>query len=312
MGPTTWGDDEVAAHLRNALPGGAVPTVVVPRTGGALSTVHEVRRADGPPLVVKRYASEWRWKQAKEAHVLGLLHTSPVRDRVRVPEVVHVDADRGVTVMTLLPGRPLSEVPLDGAAERAVLVQVGALTRELHRIHQPAFGYVTTQVLDLLPTNRAYMTRQFAKKLAELAELGGDPDLHAAISRYVRDRTALLDLCDRPVLCHNDLHAGNVLVERGGEGWRVTGLVDVENTIAADPLMDLAKTIQYEFRRPPAAFEALLAGYGPLGPDGRGRIDLYRVYHALELWDWFASTGNTEPLDGIAAGLRALVGSGGQ
>lgn len=314
MPSTTWDESAVATHLlRTVLPGDAVLSSVTPRGGGALSNVHEVRRADGPSLVVKHYTDQWRWKQEKEVYVFGLLNESaPFAGRVRVPEVVHVDTERAVTVMTLLPGRPLSEVPLEGAAQRAVLAEVGSLTRGLHRIPQPAFGYLTTQVIDPLPTNRAYMTRQFDKKLAEFADLAGDRDLRASISGYVSDHTELLERCDRPVLCHNDLHAGNVLVEPDGDRWRVTGLVDVENAIAADPLMDLAKTIQYQFEYPADAFEALIDGYGPLGEDGPERIRLYRIYHALELWDWFASIGTTAPLDGIATGLRSLLASDGR
>lgn len=37
------------------------------------------------------------------------------------------------------------------------------------------------------------------------------------------------------------------------------------------------------------------------------RIGLYRLYHALELWDWFASIGDTAPLPGIAADIHALA-----
>jgi aminoglycoside phosphotransferase (APT) family kinase protein len=309
-----WDDGDVARYLlRAVLPAGAVLTRVVARRSGALSTVHEAVQVHGPPLVVKRYADRWRWKQAKEVHVLGLLNTAPgFAGRGRVPKVVHVDAERAVMVMTLLPGRPLSEVPLVGAAERSVLAEVGALTRMVHETVQPSFGYLTTEILDPLPTNRAYMTRQFDMKLAEFLDLGGDQNLHASIRAYLSDRNELFDRCDRAVLCHHDLHAGNILVEPDGGHWRVTGFVDVENAIAADPLMDLAKTIQYEFRRPADAFEALIEGYGPLGEDGHERIRLYRVYHALELWDWFASVGTTAPLGGIAAALRSLVLSSGK
>jgi len=30
-------------------------------------------------------------------------------------------------------------------------------------------------------------------------------------------------------------------------------------------------------------------------------------YHALELWDWFASTGQTQPLDGLARDMGELT-----
>jgi hygromycin-B 7''-O-kinase len=106
------------------------------------------------------------------------------------------------------------------------------------------------------------------------------------------------------VLCHNDLHEGNLLADGTGA---VTGFVDVENAIAADPLVDLAKTVQYDRDASPLERAALLEGYGPLPADGPARIELYRLYHALELWDWFASIGTTAPLPRFADDLRALA-----
>src|SRR5215468_1356231 len=73
------------------------------------------------------------------------------------------------------------------------------------------------------------------------------------------------------------------------EGWRVTGFVEVENAVAADPLLDLAKTEYYSVRRDDTKLDVLLAGYGFAPENLRERLTMYRVYHALELWDWFAS-----------------------
>jgi hypothetical protein len=50
-----------------------------------------------------------------------------------------------------------------------------------------------------------------------------------------------------------------------------------------------------------------MEGYGPLPPSGAARLTLYRLYHALELWVWFASVGNTPPLAGIAGDIRSLA-----
>ena len=87
---------------------------------------------------------------------------------------------------------------------------------------------------------------------------------------------------------------------------RVTGFVDVENAIAADPLLDLAKTIQYSIRDNREKMLGLTDGYGPVQMN---RIELYRLYHSLELWDWFCSTGEVAHLDSIARDLRELVAS---
>jgi hygromycin-B 7''-O-kinase len=262
-----------------------------------VTAVYEI---PGEALVVKRYGGESRWKQAKEVHVYSLLADVP-----GAPSVVNVDTEHGVTLITRVPGRPLAFAPAD--AMRDLYRQLGAAQAAIHRIAQPAFGYLTTEVLDPAPHNTAYLTRQFEVKLAEFAARGGDPETHRVASERVAERSGLFGLCGGPALCHNDLHEGNVLVALTEDGWRMTGFVDVENAIAADPLMDLAKTIQYEQTRSPVKVAALLAGYGPLPPGGLARIELYRLYHALELWDWFAQVGNTEPLDSIAADIRELA-----
>jgi hypothetical protein len=96
----------------------------------------------------------------------------------------------------------------------------------------------------------------------------------------------------------------------------MTGLVDMENALAADPLLDIAKTFYYSSQyasaeeaasSDEAAWSAFLAGYGELPADWRERVDLYRLYHALELWDWYASIKVTGPLESIAADLRLMV-----
>lgn len=83
--------------------------------------------------------------------------------------------------------------------------------------------------------------------------------------------------------------------------------MDVENAIAADPLMDLAKTQSYSIRGNAEKLTGLCEGYGDLPPDWRERTTLYRLYHSLELWDWFASIGTTAHLDGIARDMAGIL-----
>jgi hygromycin-B 7''-O-kinase len=299
--------------LREVLPGHQVAECVV-RTGGHLSQVYEARFADqADPVIIKVYAAAWRWKQAKETHVYRLLQS---RLAGAVPRILHTAVApeqlgrRGYTVMTLLPGQPLSAVSarLSESEIFGVYRQMGSILAALHRISQDAFGYLTTTILDPKPTNTVYMTGQFGKKLREFAGLGGDAALRAAIDRHVAERTELFAVCDRAVLCHNDFHEGNVLVAQDKRrGWQVTGFVDVENAIAADPLIDLAKTDCYSIRGHPAKLDGLLRGYGPCGPAWAGRLAIYRLYHALELWDWFASVGQAEPLRGLADDMGELI-----
>lgn len=276
---------------------------IIQRTGGQLSTVFEVRRTSGDPLIVKVYAPEWAWKQAKEVHVYGLL-ADVLGDSI--PQVIRAEPageQDAFTILTKLDGVPLSE--LDPPDWQATYRQLGRLLREVHRIPQPAYGYLTDQILDPLPDNDQYMRRQFTKKLAEFDQLGGDRTLSKAIEQYVDQHVSLFRANQAPVLCHNDFHEGNVLVDP--ETWQVTGFIDVENAIAADPLIDLAKTVSYSIQGNADKLAGLTDGYGVLPDDWEERVHLYRAYHSLELWDWFKSIGETTYLDSIATELAELV-----
>jgi aminoglycoside phosphotransferase (APT) family kinase protein len=294
---------------------GAAVTDVVLRTGGQLSTVYEVRCA-GPvdAVIVKIYADEWHWKIAKEVHVYRLLAEAGAGP---VPEILRAELDtsivgRAFTVMTMLPGRPLSEVSaeLDAAQNRQIYRQLGGSLSSVHRIEQDSFGYLTTQILDPMPDNTTYMSRQFAKKLREFREHDGDRELHDGMQAHIAETAGLFAHCAGPVLCHNDFHEGNVLVTRAAAGWTITGFIDVENAVAADPLLDLAKTDYYAVRGDADKRAGLLDGYGPLPDEWAERWSVYRLYHALELWDWFASIGNTEPLHSIADDIRGMIRAG--
>jgi hygromycin-B 7''-O-kinase len=290
---------DIAAMVEKACPGSEI-TEVVRRTGGQLSTVYEVRRTAAAPLIVKLYAPEWEWKQAKEVHVYGLMATQLDG---RIPRVIHVGDS--FTILAKLDGVPLSQIePPDW---RATYVQLGELLAAIHRIRQSAYGYLTDEILEPLPDNTQYMRRQFAKKIREFEELGGDRALQERIEQYVETRAGLFEANATPALCHNDFHEGNVLVDPAT--WRVTGFIDVENAIAADPLIDLAKTESYSIRGNEAKLAGLIDGYGELPPDWRERTTLYRLYHSLELWDWFKSIDDTAHLDSIAADMTEIVNS---
>ncbi len=304
--------DAAQAALDGVLPGFRV-TAVLRRAGGEVNSVHEVRGSGAAPVVIKVYDQRrrtrpWLSKLAKEAYVYRLLARHGVD---AVPRVLREEPDgipalpEPFAVMTLLAGRPLSTV--DGPVPAGVYGHLGRLLAELHRITAAAWGYVTTGVIDRQPTNTAYTLGQFETKLRRYGTLGGDPALGDAIARHVRRHAGLLAACTRPALCHNDFHDGNVLVDGIGDGMRVTGYLDVENAVAADPLLDLAKTDYYALRHHPAKRAAFLRGYGPLPPDAPARMALYQLHHALEFWNWSAATGKRALLPGIRADIEGFL-----
>lgn len=294
-------------------------TAVLPRGGGEVNAVYEVRGDDGSrPLIIKVYPERWgatdRWrsKLAKEVFVYRLLERHGVR---AIPRVLHQepagvpDLPSAFAVLTRLGGEPLSAVGdrLGAGHVETVYREMGRLLADVHRIAATRWGYVATGIVDAKPSNTAYMLGQFGTKLARFRELGGDPALAGAIDRHVDRHAELFAGCRRPALCHNDFHGGNVLVAEAGEGWRVTGYLDLENAVAADPLLDLARTDYYALRHDEAGRDAFLGGYGPLPPDAERRLALYRLHHAVEYWNWSAPAAKPALLTGIEADIGELI-----
>ena len=261
-------------------------------------------------LVVKVYGERMAWKMGKEVLVYGLLNSLPVP----TPEILFADDSRQVVdanyaLMTRLPGGPASRVTDGLRVEDVANIwrQIGEIARAFHAVTFDQFGYLGPQgVLEPVGGNRAHITRILDSHLRTFRDQGGDPALADSVERRLLEDAWLLDTCDQPVLCHDDLHEDNVLVERRDGHWIVTGVVDMENASAADPMLDLAKA-DYYAREEPVRRAGLLDGYGPLPPDGEARLALYRLHHALALWSWFARIGRERPLPGLAADMARLA-----
>jgi aminoglycoside phosphotransferase (APT) family kinase protein len=267
--------------------------------GGAISAVYEAKLAGrAPSLVIKVYPDMFHWKLAKEVSIYRRLGHFP---DLPVPRVIWHDDSKTVLplnllVMTRIEGEPLlpPESSLGDGALFDLYRQMGRTLRHLHEIPMEAFGYLTADgVKEPHPSNEAYMLFQFSKKLKEFRDLGGDGELAKRMGRYVASHADLLKGCADPVFCHDDFHTGNMIVSKQPHGtWRLCGVVDVENAIAGDPLLDIAKTFAYSVRESRAKRDGLLTGYGPIArPQWEETVDLYRLYHALEHWDWAALVG---------------------
>lgn len=289
--------------------------------GGRISDVFGVRFVDGSePAIVKVYPSEERWKRAKELAIYELLDRHGVAP---IPEIwhseaasVHLDA-RPCTVMTMMEGVPLSTVAGAMAEHELfdVYRQMGELLASVHAISMDAFGYITTEILDPATTNAEYILGSVERHLEQYATRGGSQSLWSALRRHFADHASLFDLCKRPALCHNDFHENNVLVtRRDGSRWSISGLIDMETAIAADPVSDVAKTDWFAIRGSRTKVDGLIAGLGgesALGPSLPERLALYRQYHELEMWGFFDHIGSASERDEMTAELRKAVTRGG-
>ena len=220
--------------------------------GGELAAIHEIGFANPAhrPLVLKVYPDSLHWKMQKEVMIAAL-----VRDRlsVSVPRILLADDSKKLlalnwTLMTKLDGVVLGQIEtaFSPAARESEHRQIGRLLSEFHRIPMAAFGYIGVKdIVTPHPTNHAYMSHQFQRKLKDFVERGGEPALAQRVAKHVEARAHLFGGCAQAVLCHNDLHAGNLLATTTDGILRLTGVVDFEGVLAGDPLMDVAKAAFY-------------------------------------------------------------------
>jgi aminoglycoside phosphotransferase (APT) family kinase protein len=185
--------------------------------------------------------------------------------------------------------------------------QMGALLAQLHAIGQEAYGYRTTEILDPQPTNEAQMKATLQRVSRYYLDSTGDRELYEAAREYVGARTELFALCRRPVLLHNDFHEGNVMVALTPHGPVLSGLIDVENAMAGDPVADLSKTHGYSIRDNRVKLDGFFEGYGEVPVEWERRFRLFQLVHAFELWGFFHGIGALDKLDPIAEEMRALI-----
>jgi aminoglycoside phosphotransferase (APT) family kinase protein len=275
--------------------------------------VFEIEGDDGRTVILKAYADEPVWKLRKEAFVAGLF--APMAP---VPQWLASDESRTrlplrFVVMSRLPGASLRD-RFGREGSPALFRDMGALLRRLHGVAMPTFGYLLeTDVAQPFATNADWMAASLEVKFRDFRGWGGDAGLCGRMEAFVAERADALAECGAPVLCHNDFHPGNVLAAEDSDGaWRLSGVVDFENAVAGDPLFDLAKALDYTAHECPAGRAPLAEGYGPLERPGADEaLVVYRLFHKLELLNWFEAIGEGRfgpaKVD-LLADLAALTG----
>jgi aminoglycoside phosphotransferase (APT) family kinase protein len=277
--------------------------------------VFEIEGDGGRAAILKAYADEPAWKLRKEAFVAPLFASVAEVPRWLAADESRTRLPRRFVIMTRLPGASVRE-RFGRAGAPALFREMGALLRRLHAVPMPRFGYLLeADVAEPFATNAAWMAAAFETKYRDFRAWGGDETLGQQIERFVGARAGALAECDGAVLCHNDLHPGNVLAVQGpDDAWRLSGVVDFENAVAADPLYDLAKALDYTAHECPSSRDPLADGYSALERPGAAEaLEVYRVFHKLELLNWFkaVSQGPFGPATGsLLADLAEMTAGG--
>jgi aminoglycoside phosphotransferase (APT) family kinase protein len=166
------------------------------------------------------------------------------RTQVPVPEIFVYDTTRRLLpseffLMEYVPGVPFHKLQaqLSEQARQDVRREMGRMTHEMAQISGPAFGYWAQPGLA-----GASWRDCFAEMLHGVMQDGLDVQVdlerpYEEIRQILQKNFATLEEVVTPCLVHWDLWDGNVIVEP--QSGQVTGLIDFERVMWADPLIEM-------------------------------------------------------------------------
>lgn len=161
--------------------------------------------------------------------------------------VLHLDTsktiiDRDFMVVDRIESLPLSDPSIPEECKADLLRQCGKLVRKLHTVKGTQFGRLAKAV-----TGKGFdnwydaVESEFLDVFSKAEEFQVfDTNLRDRVLAFLRHHKPALDALTEPRLAHCDLWAGNVLVQKSGEGYSVCAIIDGDRAMFGDPILDIA------------------------------------------------------------------------
>ncbi len=204
-----------------------------------------------------------------------------------LPETVHADfsrtlLDRDWVVQRFVRGVAWSDLmtTMTATPQQHIWHQTGTLARSIHDVRGEAFGLPEDGEAGMRSPRWSDVLLNDAEGfITDAGRFGLDPApverLQAAIARHAPP----LDAVTIPGLIHSDLDPRHIFVEPdGNQGFRISGLIDLEFGRFADPLSE-SLIVMFGLEPPAPEFEAAFwQGYGsfPVAPGGNVRSLIYQ------------------------------------
>ncbi len=290
-------DEDLSQYLPEVMAEVGTITAYWRLEGGTYNTGALARLQDGREVVVKISPPSIAPGLVYE---VGLLPTEADYFRrtfplgLPVPEVLAVGTGvfpgRHHLIMSKLPGRPWWELTwAQSGPERAALRrQLGLTVARAHQASCDGFGYMIDRDQLRGPTWPEAFGRMMGALLDDAVRFGTDlPWPPEAVRDLVDAHLSALAEVEQPALVHFDLWDGNILLNDDQAGPVVSGIIDSERALHADPLLEFPSLSVLSDRVKDPHFvidEDFLEGYcevaGPLVLTSamRARLALYRTY----------------------------------
>lgn len=243
-----------------------------------------------------------------EGLVDGLCRENGVpASEVLVLDTTKTRLDRDFMIVKRIPSVALSEVKegeISPENRREISKTCGELTKRLHRVEGERFGRISSilcgrgkdcwsealldEIDGLIRMNGIY--KVFPERILR--------ETRAAFVRY----TPLLDEIKTPRLVHADLWSGNILVQKGEDGWyRVAAIIDGDRAFWGDPNLDTDSPWMVD--------DAFLEGYGekPFPPSEKRRLLYLLLFSLIDAYVWRVEYKNDQNYEEQLPRIDALL-----
>ncbi|MFE5595235.1 phosphotransferase family protein [Streptomyces sp. NPDC056549] len=277
--------DEIQAICRRALGSAARVMSAVELGAGMYNNTYRVtvsrqerpvilRVAPGPE---KQFRSERELMRNEYASVPYLAVIAPLMPHVIAADWSHEVIGRDWMVQSFLDGVPAPEHLRDfpRTAWPAFFRQMGTIARDVHAVRGPHFGPVAGPSFD---TWSQAVISSLGDIAHDLDSVGLDStDVRKVVDVAAHER-AVLDEISEPRLTSGDWWTANALIDAAAPQPMITGVVDMDRTVWADPAADW--TIRMAAAKADER-EAFWETYGPLDRSSTAawRSRIYEARH---------------------------------
>ncbi len=174
--------------------------------------------------------------------------STKIHRKVPVPEVFHVEKDEKkigykFIITDFVKGELLENIwsTLQEMEKEQIVIQLAEIIQSIHSIKYDMFGDIEEfdcprkfyTYVGMIKSN----IRRDARKIGPKNLL--PIKLVTQAVKFVEDNIEKINLDFKPTLIHNDLHFGNIIVDKEDNKWIVKAFLDFEWAAAGNPIVDL-------------------------------------------------------------------------